>query len=189
MKLFHRRLFMVLCALGTYAFAQTSASLSPVEKAFQGKKPLGEGSLHSFIFKLYDIALWSDNAECASNFSCKMGIQTTQNWGANKDKLVSKTLEKIQQYNPQLTEDEILVYKRNLETVYPKRIEPGDVIQILSDPLSGNMDFYLKAKKVTDYSHRGTIQNRLFAKHFFEIWLHPETTYSQLRRELLGKGA
>lgn len=187
MKPLHRRLFMGLCILSTGIFSQSLASLSPIEKAFQGRKPLGEAALHSFIFKLYDIALWSENAECASTFSCKIGIQTTQNWGADKEKLVSKTLEKMKRYNPQLTEEEVITYKRTLERVYPKRLDPGDMIQVVTEPDSGNMSFYIKEKKEKDFSLKGTVESRNFARHFFDIWLHPETTYSQLRRELLGK--
>ena len=184
-------LLTFIYCIGSYkALAGSSIVLNPIEQAFPGKGPLGSGSLYAFIFKIYDIALWANSGECAKTFSCRMALQTLQSLGASREKLIEKTLEKICYYHPELSPTDVKLYKEKLETLYPEKVESGDIIQIICEPeKEGIINFYYKAKGNPDYILRGSVKDRKFSQYFFEIWLHPNSTYSKLRQDLLGESS
>jgi hypothetical protein len=182
------RLFIITsCMIAPVAHSQTlNHSLSPIEQAFSGNPPLGKGDLYSFVFKLYDIALWADSAECATGFSCPMALETVQNLGASREKLLSKTLEKIIYCHPELSKERIALYKKRLETLYPECVNAGDTIQVLLKPEENLISFYHKGKEEKAYTLKGSVNDGEFGRHFFEIWLHPHGPYGDLRAQLLG---
>jgi hypothetical protein len=165
---------------------ETSHAPTPIAQAFPGQSPLGKSALYAFVFKLYDIALWAKSVKCAESFSCTMALETIQNLGASKETLVSKTLEKITYYHPELLKGSIEIYRKRLEDLYPERVNSGDTIQVLFNPEENLISFYHKGKSNDDYTLKGSVKDGEFARHFFEIWLHPKCVYGKLREELLG---
>ena len=170
----------------TQVCAESVENISPIEEEFQGRPPLGQGSLYSFLFELYKISFWAQNRECAETMSCDMAIQTVQNWGADKKQLVDKSLEKITHYNPSLAPETINSYRKELERLYPERLESGDVVQIVYKKKEGYTDFYHRTKNQEKQIFKGRVYDEKFTQSFFSIWLHPQTTYSVLREALLG---
>ena len=182
------KFFGILCLLLCQSLAQATEP-APIDRLFPGKFPLGSGELNSFMFKLYDIALWAENKSCAETFSCNMALQTVQNWGAGREKLVSKTLEKIEKVHPKLDQATLEKYKGYLNSVYPEKLEAEDTIQILLEygKKTPHIKFYHRSKKEGKYILKGDIEDQKFSLCFFGIWLHPKTSYQKLRSTLLGK--
>lgn len=169
-----------------FSVSHGSDAMTPIQRVFGKKPPLGKSALYSFVFKVYEISLWGENRECAEKNACSMAIETIQNWGADQGKLVGKTMEKIKSLHPTLPQDVLELYEKELKRIYPKRVESGDHIQILFDPMGQHIDFYHKAKEDTAYAFRGRVQSESFSRHFFDIWIHPKTMYQRLRQDLLG---
>jgi len=179
------KFFIIIhCMMAPIAKSATVAP-SPIELAFQGKEPIGKGALRFFL-KLYDIALWAGSSECAARFSCPMALETIQNLGASRETLLSKTLEKIAYCHPELSKECMEDYRKKLETLYPEYVNDGDIIQVLFTPEQNLISFYHKPKEEGAYILKGSVSDGEFGCHFFEIWLHPNTPYESLRRELLG---
>ena len=154
-----------------------AAEIPPiVKKNLQTPFLIGASSLHFLGFKVYDIALWSED----KNFSYekKFAIFIRYNMNFSKEDLAKKSIEEIEKLHV-LSEEERKNYLVQLTKIFSS-VKKGDKKMAMFFPDKGVEMFY-------NGKLNGKIADPKLARLFVDIWLDEKGSYPKVTREVLGK--
>ncbi len=168
--------------LKTLIFCFLSCSVSAVEipqvvlKNFEKPFLIGSSTLNFIGFKVYDIALWSEN----KNFSYekKFTVFIRYNMNFSKESLAKKSIEEIEKLHV-LSEEERQNYLVQLTRIFSS-VKKGDEKMAMFLPGQGVEMFY-------NGNLSGKITDQKLARLFIDIWLDEKGSYPKVTREILGK--
>jgi len=147
-----------------------------IEKSFKSTFLIGYSSLHFIGFKVYDIALWSEN----ENFSYekKFAIFIRYNMNFSKENLAKKSIEEIEKLHV-LSQEEHKNYLAQLTKIFSS-VKKGDEKVAIFLPGKGVELFY-------NGKLNGKVTDTKLARFFIDIWLDEKGSYPKVTREILGK--
>ena len=170
------RIFTIIFLIFCYsALANNNVPLA-IEKNLSQAILIGKTKLRFIGFKVYDIALWSENNKFS--YDKKFAIIINYNINFTKDGLIERSLNEIENLH-QITPEEKATYISNLDRIFVN-INKGDEKIAFFDPKKGVTLFYNEKKM-------GVISDLKFAKLFVDIWLDPKGSYPAVTKELLGQ--
>jgi hypothetical protein len=147
-----------------------------VAKKIENPFLIGSSSLHFIGFKVYDIALWSEN----KNFSYdkKFAIFIRYNMNFSKEDLAKKSIEEIERLHV-LSDEKRKNYLTQLAKIF-RSVKKSDEKVALFLPNQGVEVF-------CNGNLSGKITDPEFAKLFVNIWLDEKSSYPKVTRDILGK--
>lgn len=147
-----------------------------VVKDFESPFLIGSSSLHFIGFKVYDIALWSED----KNFSYekKFAIFIHYNMSFSKEDLAKRSIEEIERLHV-LSDEERKNYLAQLTKIFSS-VKKGDEKVAMFLPGSGVKMFY-------NGKSGGKITDPKLARLFIDIWLDEKGSYPKVTRNILGK--
>ena len=161
-----------------YVFAQENLSNFPeINENFSKSSSLGSHNLKVWGFKIYNIQLLSETKNFSYQNKSALVIKYQRDF-AKKD-LIQKSLEEISRINNINDEALLKNYQNKLEEIFFE-VKKGDRKTAFFDPKNG-VKLYFNGKFV------GTINDLVFAKRFFDIWLSDKSSYPKMTQAILGK--
>lgn len=172
-----RKILLFALALFATTAIGTPALAAPPEIAgvIKSDKPFGEGHVNFLFIKAYNARLWTDAPAWSMDSPCAMEI--TYGMGFDTDDLVERTIKEMKNVDPGLSDADVTKLTPELDKVYPP-VKSGDRLVALYVP--GQPVMFSHNGKPT-----GSIGGTGFAKDFFGIWLSPNTSAPDLRKDLL----
>ena len=159
-----------------------TASLAFVRAHIPNAAKVGEGKLEVFIWKLYDACLFAP-----------YGIHTPDGPHAlrfdylrafSNEEMATSTIDQMRRHQ-QVNELLLAAWYNKLKGLMPGVDRSDSMIVIATG--NGETLFYLKRKAdKDDFVRTGFIRDRVFTKHFFDIWLGKEVEHPELRTKLLS---
>ncbi|GAA5190305.1 chalcone isomerase family protein [Ferrimonas gelatinilytica] len=149
-----------------------SASGDPLQQ-FQ---PVGKTKLKVFWFPVYEAHLYSPDGEFRS-LNHPLALRLRYLRDIDSKELVSSTRDEWQRlglYHPDASE----TWLKQLASLWPD-VEKGDELMFRYDGDSSH--FFFNGEPLGSLSDSG------FGPQFAAIWLHPNTRFPSLRRELIGE--
>jgi hypothetical protein len=173
MKIFFLKT-LIFCFLSSNIFASEIPQV--VAKNFQTPFLIGSSSLHFIGFKVYDIALWSED----KNFSYekKFAIFIRYNMNFSKEDLAKKSIEEIEKLHV-LNKEERKNYLVELTKIFSS-VKKGDEKVAMFLPGKGVEMFY-------NGKLNGKITDPKLARLFVDIWLDEKGSYPKVIKAILGK--
>jgi hypothetical protein len=147
-----------------------------VAKNFQTPFLIGSSSLHFIGFKVYDIALWSEDKNFSYNKKFAVFIRYNMNF--SKEDLAKKSIEEIEKLHV-LSSQERENYLTQLTKIFTS-VKKGDEKLAIFSPNQTVEMFY-------NNNLTGKISNPKLARLFIDIWLDEKGSYPKVTREILGK--
>ncbi len=158
------------------------SSVSAMEKPFDSQelkpylnnpKHIGDGPFTYLGFKVYDAHYYSVDDLGKSGFAIRLVYARKV---MNED-LVKATVKQMIRLGA--SDNEMIKWRSDLEKIYPT-VDQGHYITAIYQP-SGSTTFIHNGNVV------GKINDQLFSKIFFSIWLDQRTSNPELRTKLLGE--
>jgi hypothetical protein len=155
------------------------ANASPANSSSPSSMQLvGEGTLRWLGLKIYDAKLFAgDTTSTADLFRQPFALELIYARSLDGQKIAERSLEEIRKLGIGEPKD----HQRWLEqmiTIFPN-VKEGDRIRGVYSPGKSAV-FLLNDQSI------GRIDDALFARGFFAIWLDPKTSEPKLRQSLLG---
>ena len=138
-------------------------------------EPVGSATLRVFFFRIYDSTLYSPDGQYQG---IESGLTLVIDYNRNipAQELIARTREEWQALT--LYDAENQQWLEELGSLWPD-ISKGDSLTIeVTETLSSR--FYFNGEEI------GGIDNSRFTEEFLAIWLSPDSSYPQHRRELVG---
>lgn len=158
-------LTLLLLSLGPTALAQTTEL-----------QKVGEAKLKVLLWPIYDSRLFTaDGSYQAGQAPLRLEIQYLRD--IESEDLVERTAEEWQAQ--QLSHPKQQRWLDALSRIWPD-VAKNDVISL---ELRENLQSYFYVNN----TWVGTIEDPLFGQQFLDIWLSPQTTRPEIRRQLLGQ--
>lgn len=180
-----RRTAIVYIAIATMFFLASSAissqnaPLQPSELTeITNARSVGASRLTVWGFQIYDARLWAPpefNADAYERRSFALEITYLRSF--DNGAIAQRSLKEMRGIGP-VSEQQSAQWLSQMRKIFPD-IAKGDRLVGLHKPGQG-VAFSLNGKPV------GEIRDPEFGRLFFGIWLSPQTSAPQLRRELLG---
>lgn len=178
MKNFIKIFFLVLIFNVVVNSAGASERNIPasLQNTIQNPVLIGSSELKFFGLKVYDIFLWSENA----NFSYdKMfAIQIKYKMNFSRSDLVTRSLSEIKSLH-KITSGEEISYSKQLAEIFNSVKKDDEKIAIFV-PSKGV--FMLHNNELT-----GKISDLKLARLFVDIWLDENGSYPKITKKLLGR--
>lgn len=168
--------FLLLAILITPCFCLAREAPTIVRQNFTPQFLIGESNLNFLGFKVYNIALWSEE----KNFSYekKFAIQILYNMNFTKEELAQKSVEEISRLH-NLSEAQKIEYYAQFEKIF-NNVKKGDEKIALFLPNSGVLLFH-------NNKLSGKISNLKLSRLFVDIWLDEKGSYPKVTKRILGK--
>ncbi len=149
----------------------SSVSAQPLN----GVQPVGSTTLRVFFFRIYDSTLYSPDGEYQG---IEPGLTLVIDYNRNipARELIARTQEEWRAQSLFDTENEQWLVE--LQTLWPD-INKGDSLTVEATEDLGSR-FYFNGEVI------GEINNSRFTEEFLAIWLSPDSSYPEQRRELVG---
>ena len=165
-----------------YVFAQEDfqenfSNFPEINENFPKPSRLGSHNLKVWGFNVYNIQLLSETKNFSYQNKSALVIKYQRDF-AKKD-LIQKSLEEISRINNINDEALLKNYQNKLEEIFFE-VKKGDRKTAFFDPKNG-VKLYFNGKFV------GTINDLVFAKRFFDIWLSDKSSYPKMTQAILGK--
>lgn len=155
---------LLLIYIPSYSLASTN-----------NQKLVGQGSLHYFLWHIYDAKLYSSNGEFSftNPFSLRLEYKRKL-YGAE---IADRSTEEIRKlgFNDEV---KLAAWHAQMKEIFPD-VDKGVSLTGFYKPNSPTV-FYKNDTKI------GTIKDSDFGKWFFGIWLNENTSEPTLRKSLLG---
>jgi hypothetical protein len=148
------------------------------QPADMGSWPMqGDGQMRFFGLLVYDIKLWAPTRVGAQWWTQPLALELTYARSLQGKEIAKRSLEEMRR---QQTIDDATGQRwlAEMEAAFPD-VKQGDRISGRHDPAVGAV-FHVNGK----LSRR--INDPLFSRLFFGIWLAPQTSEPALRKKLLG---
>ncbi len=171
-KLLLKTLIFLFISNGVFAFEIPQV----VAKNFQAPFLIGSSSLHFIGFKVYDIALWSEDKNFSYNK--KFAIFIRYNMNFSKEDLAKKSIEEIERLHV-LSGEERKNYLIQLTKIFSS-VKKGDEKLAIFSPNQG-------VEMFCNNNSTGKLTNPKLARLFVDIWLDEKGSYPKVTREILGK--
>lgn len=163
---------LVLCML------MSTQALPDCRDTLHAPQLSGKGALCLFGFCLYDAQLWS--AELPASYDAPFALEVTYRRAIKRNRLIETAVDEIRRLQaPAPSDDTLAQWQRAMTPAFPD-VKPGDTLCGVYLPGRGAR-FYANGQLTTE------VDDPVFARAFFDIWLAPGTRAPSLRRQLLGK--
>jgi hypothetical protein len=149
---------------------------SEIVKNIRNAKLTGQDRLTFLGFKIYDISLWSESNYFSYDKKFAISIKYKKNFVKND--LIDRSIIEMRK-NHDISDEQEIFFKKNMMRVF-NDIKKDDTKTIIFDP-KGSIKFYHNS------NFNGTINDKGFARKFVDIWLHENSSYPQITKNLLGK--
>lgn len=141
---------------------------------------IGQAEMRWFSLRVYRAELWADTAQWQGTAPLDSGpfaLQIRYALPVSRDQLVSTSIDEIRRLRP--GETRLNDWENAMRRVFVD-VRSGDEITGVYYPGNGAR-FYLGNRSL------GDINDPLFARAFFAIWLDPRTREPDIRRKLLAQ--
>tara|TARA_Y100000589_G_scaffold205565_1_gene193891 strand:- start:2860 stop:3396 length:537 start_codon:yes stop_codon:yes gene_type:complete len=165
--------FIICLYIFTSVFAVASGTW---QKNVQSFALIGEGTLKVFVWKLYDLKLFSETN--SFSWQNRFILEFDYKREMKKDRVIEASLKEMRSQKG-VAEKDINAWQRYLEKVI-NAAQSGTKAAVEWTP-GGQITFYYEGKAPV------TINDEPFAKSFISIWLGRETSEPELRSALLGQ--
>ena len=156
------------------AISLASVAHAKAESLNDGLQQVGKGHLTWWGISVYHATLYSMDGRYQPDQ--QHALQINYRISVSAEKLAERSLDEIEQIFGPLTKRQQMI--KALQKVFCD-VDKGDTIIGYNHPGQGAA-FYCNGQRV------GYLDDPELAEAFFAIWLHPETSEPELRRELLG---
>lgn len=147
---------------------------SPLERT----RLLGTTRLSMYGFQIYDARLWAEPGFKADDYlASRFALEITYLRNLNGKMVAQRSIKEMQGVG-NLSPMQSAQWLGQMESLFPT-IAKGDRLVGIHQPGAGAV-FTFNGKPM------GEIKDAEFARLFFGIWLSPQTSAPQMRRELLG---
>ena len=175
-------IFLLNLFCNNYVFAQQISqenflNFPEIDENFSKPSRLGSYNLKVWSFNVYNIQLLSETKNFSYQNKSALVINYQRDF-AKKD-LIQKSLEEISRINNINDEALLKKYQNKLEEIFFE-VKKGDRKTAFFDPKNG-VKLYFNGK------FAGTINDLVFAKRFFDIWLSDKSSYPKMTQAILGK--
>ncbi len=173
-------LVLFLAAVSNFAAKTARASEKNIPASLQNiiKSPvlIGSSEFKFFGLKVYDIFLWSENANFSYDKMFAIQIKYKMNFG--REDLVKRSLSEIKSLH-KISLGEEASYSKQLTEIFDS-VKKGDEKIAVFIPSSGVLIFHNNELK-------GKILDLKFARFFVDIWLDENGSHPKITKKLLGK--
>ncbi len=177
---------LLLAALGSPAFAQTSASVSvsaedtraELDTALPQHRLVGKGRLTVWGFQVYDARLWALPSFKPGNLTAQpfaLELSYLRDF-ASRD-IAERSITEMRR-SADINESQAKAWTYEMQRVIPD-IKKGDRVMGIHRPGAG-------AQLLINGKASGEIRDAEFARLFFGIWLSPQTSEPKVRLALLA---
>jgi len=175
-------IFLLNLFCNNYVFAQQISpenflNFPEINENFSKPSKLGSYNLKVWGFNVYNIQLLSETKKFSYQNKSALVINYQRDF-AKKD-LIQKSLEEISRINNINDEALLKNYQNKLEEIFFE-VKKGDRKTAFFDPKNG-FKLYFNGK------FAGAINDLVFAKRFFDIWLSDKSSYPKMTQAILGK--
>lgn len=164
----NKKIFFLICL---FCFTQIQNSTA----SNIANKMVGSYCFNVFGLKIYHIELLSANGSFDYNQPLALSITYHKNFSAKQ--LIDKTLSEMQKVN-NLSKQQIADYNQILRKHFVD-VAKNDNKTAIFLPSVG-MQLLLNNRQVAQ------INNPIFAKNFFDIWLSPKASYQDMQKALIN---
>lgn len=175
-------ILMVLCTMHGAAAAQsTTARPAEVGEKISDARSVGSTRLKVFGFQIYDARLWAQpgfEAQAYAKSTFALEINYLRKF--DNDAVAERSIQEMRKLGT-MTDAQAAQWLAQMRGIFPDIVK-GDRLVGIHLPGVG-AEFTFNGKPV------GQIKEPEFAKLFFGIWLSPQTSEPQMRRELLGSNS
>lgn len=141
-------------------------------------KTVGEGSYRYLFWQLYDARLATKSGSFENyQQSAPVLLALTYKRDISKQQFIDATIDEWRKLGYS-SEEQQQQWATELQRLW-RDVKKGDTLAALLQA-DGSVSFYLNDEQT------GTLESTEFAKAFFDIWLHPDTSAPKLRRQLLA---
>jgi hypothetical protein len=139
---------------------------------------VGSGQMQFLLWSVYDATLYAPQGHWRAQPPYALTLRYHRAFqGAD---IATRSAHEIEQLS-QTTAASLQRWKQQMQDLFPD-VQPTDTITGVYTT-SGAAIFYHNGKRL------GQIADPEFSRRFFGIWLHPDTSEPELRRQLLGQVA
>jgi len=147
-----------------------------VTKYIGNKEPLGTASITSFLFKLYDVSIWTKGKRFSWNQPFVLYLKYARSF--SRQELVDATIDEMKRIDgvrgaAEQSDKEIF------NSMFPS-VNAGDSISAVYLPNKAII-FYYNSREI------GTITNMVLARQFLNIWLSDRARDPDARRRILNE--
>ena len=167
-------LSMILGGLFLVSTFCAGAMPAPLHKVKPELRPLGTSTLHWFGLHVYDIALFTQEADYTTSATAVLSIR--YNISIKSQRLQETTLKEWRRMNKG-EEDQRQIWIKQLDSIWTD-VKPGDSLAAFKST-GGPTQFYLGDRLL------GEISDPAFGPAFFAIWLDADCSQPKLRDDLL----
>lgn len=169
---FLRRAVLACCLLTATGLAQADW-----RQALPEARLVGSADYSFFGFRLYSARLWSPTAPLAVD--APFALELTYHRTIERDDLVAASLKEIRRTaGDRVSEAQLQAWAEQMRQAFVD-VEPGQRITGVFLPGQGARFYF--GDQLTH-----AVDDRAFARAFFDIWLSPRTREPERREELLG---
>jgi Chalcone isomerase-like len=172
---------LCLLAVGS-ATANPSAIARPAEisQTIDDARSVGATRLRVFGFQIYDARLWAQpNFEAQAYTNSPFALEINYLRKFDNNAVAERSIQEMRKLGS-MTEAQAAQWLAKMRKIFPDIVK-GDRLVGIHNPGVGAV-FTFNGKPV------GEIKDPDFARLFFGIWLSPQSSEPQMRRELLGMG-
>jgi Chalcone isomerase-like len=162
------------------ATANQSAGARPAEigETIIDARSVGATRLRVFGFQIYDARLWAQPSfEAQSYTSSPFALEINYLRKFDNDAVAERSIQEMRKLGG-MTEAQASQWLTQMRKIFPDIVK-GDRLVGIHNPGVGAV-FTFNGKPI------GEIKDPEFARLFFGIWLSPQSSEPQMRRELLG---
>ncbi|WP_070963033.1 chalcone isomerase family protein [Vibrio sonorensis] len=156
-----------------------------LEKQWENWDEVGEAQLTVFIFDVYQSRLLTPSGEYISQQDITphpLALNIQYQRDISSQQLLEATEGEWEKLG--FNRGDIQRWSRNLAKIFPD-IKDGQELTYVTDGNSGR--FYYNPAQNQDITMIGEIANESLNDAFLSIWLSPDTSYPELRKQLIGK--
>lgn len=170
----------VMLSVANISWTQLGSAVRPAEVSDKvgDARAAGTARLRVFGFQIYDARLWALAEFNASNYSASaFALEISYLRNFDNDAVADRSIKEMRKLGS-MSEAQAAQWQTQMRKIFPD-IAKGDKIVGIHTPGVG-ASFTFNGKPA------GEIKDPEFARLFFGIWLSPQTSEPQMRRELLG---
>jgi hypothetical protein len=174
---------VVACALfcwATAVFASQKAVITPTEIAssIPDVRSIGHARLKVLGFQVYDARLWAEpDFQPTAYDESRFALEITYLRSFDNNAVADRSIKEMRRLG-KLSDTQQTQWLAQMRAIFPD-IAKGDRLTGIHQPGVGAA-FSFNGKPI------GEIRDAEFARLFFGIWLSPQTSAPEMRRELLG---
>lgn len=171
-----RKIFLIAMMVLLPVFAAVADKPSEVAAYIKAERPYGAATLKKFVFHVYDAELWTDAAEWNMKKPFALRLSYAMNF-TGRD-LAQRSIDEMNGQK-KLTAVQKKDYFQQLDLLFPD-VSKGDTITAIYLPAKGTRIYH-------NGSYISSITDVGFSARFIGIWMSPETSEPEVRKQLLTK--